>query len=239
MSRSMSRRARDKGPLLHRTVTAPGHIAMALYADVSHDARVQREAATLVAAGHRVTILCLPGGVVPDLASGIEVRTFQPRWSRVRAGSPSPYATPGGARSVAARLGWVVAYVANLKAWGRWAVGEVEADIWHAHDLPALEAISSVLDKTKSVYDSHELYLEAGTPARLPSVLRKPLRWRESRLISRVDAVVTVNPSIARELAERYGAKATVVMNCPPRPTAAPAGVMRRTLGLGDRPIVM
>ncbi len=212
---------------------------MAVYADVSHDARVQREAAALAMAGYRVTVLSLPGGEVPDLGSRIDWRSFQPRWSQVRPGSASPYATPGSTHSAVGRLGWVIAYVANLKAWGRWAMKEVEADIWHAHDLPALEAISPVLDKVTSVYDSHELYLEAGTPARLPNVVRRLLRWRESRLISRVDAVITVNPSIERELADRYGAKATVVMNCPPRPSVRAAGVMRRTLGLGNRPIVM
>jgi len=219
--------------------TAARHVAMAVYGDVSHDARVMREAVTLASAGYRVTILCLPGGVVPDLGNRIDVRTFEPRRSRVRPGSASPYATTRRARSLARRLGWVVAYVANLKAWGRWAVNEVEADIWHAHDLPALEAITAVLDKVTSVYDSHELYLEAGTPARLPHVLRRLLRWRESRLISRVDAVITVNPSIAHELSERYGVKPTVVMNCPPRPVGTLAGVMRQTLELGERPVVM
>ena len=45
---------------------------MAVYADVSHDARVQREAAALAMAGYRVTVLSLPGGEVPDLGSRID-----------------------------------------------------------------------------------------------------------------------------------------------------------------------
>ena len=36
-------------------------IAMALYADVSHDSRVLREATTLADAGHDVTIVCIAG----------------------------------------------------------------------------------------------------------------------------------------------------------------------------------
>jgi glycosyltransferase involved in cell wall biosynthesis len=210
---------------------------MALYGALSHDSRVQREAQTLAEAGHRVTILCLPGGEIPALDPRIDVRSYEPRSTSVRPGSPSPYAfrTP----TFVARLAWVIRYVANLKAWGRWAVRQVEPDIWHAHDLPALEAISSVLDRTVAVYDSHELYLEAGTPARLPAILRSLLRWRESRLIARVDAVITVNPSIAGELAARYGKSATVVMNCPPRRLEMPPGVMRQRLDLGNRPIVM
>ena len=139
---------------------------MAVYADVSHDARVQREAAALAMAGYRVTVLSLPGGEVPDYSVAGSTGGHSSRDGvKFGPGSASPYATPGSTHSAVGRLGWVIAYVANLKAWGRWAMKEVEADIWHAHDLPALEAISPVLDKVTSVYDSHELYLEAGTPA--------------------------------------------------------------------------
>ena len=54
---------------LSRTRSEP-HVAMAVvHGYVSHDARVQREAAALAMAGYRVTVLSLPGGEVPDLGS--------------------------------------------------------------------------------------------------------------------------------------------------------------------------
>ncbi len=77
------------------------------------------------------------------------------------------------------------------------------ADVVVAHDLPILltAAQAAAHHSAKLVYDSHELYCEQGFEPRLQRM------WSdiERRTIGRCDAVITVNPSIARELEQRYG----------------------------------
>jgi glycosyltransferase involved in cell wall biosynthesis len=67
----------------------------------------------------------------------------------------------------------------------------------------------------KLVYDSHELYVEQEFSPRE----RKCWQAIEAKYIGACDAVITVNHSIASELAQRYGlGKVNVILN------AAPAG---------------
>jgi glycosyltransferase involved in cell wall biosynthesis len=69
------------------------------------------------------------------------------------------------------------------------------------------------------------------------------LRLRESRLIARCEAVVTVNAGLAEELERRYHpARIEIVRNCPERwdPPAPRPDRIRETLGLpSDTPIVL
>ncbi len=86
------------------------------------------------------------------------------------------------------------------------------ADVYLAHDLPMLPvaAAASRAHGAKLVFDSHELFAEQEFSD------REKRRWRdiESRYIGSCDAVMTVNPSIAQELQQRYGlANVHVVYN--------------------------
>jgi len=80
---------------------------------------------------------------------------------------------------------------------------EAQFDVIHAHDLPALAAAGPLRDRFGStlIYDAHELYPFQHEPG--------PQRayWEaiERRVISTADRVVTVSPSFADQLAERYG----------------------------------
>ena len=87
------------------------------------------------------------------------------------------------------------------------------------------------------VYDSHELFLETGTAARLPWLARRLLRVREARLVRRCAAVITVNPGLATVLQQRYHpARIDVIRNCPPRwfPPLSRPNLIRERLGLGE-----
>ena len=92
---------------------------------------------------------------------------------------------------------------AQREALGRWAVGRVRPDAWHAHDLTGLAALGAtdVFRTVPVVYDSHELYLESGTPQRLPPQARWLLRRYERSLARRSAAVITVNDGVADALA--------------------------------------
>src|SRR5690606_27348334 len=78
------------------------------------------------------------------------------------------------------------------------AAGETaEADrlVFHAHDLRALPAAIAARDRLGCgaiVYDSHEIFAEAGEHARRPAVARRAIAALERRLARSADALVTV-----------------------------------------------
>jgi glycosyltransferase involved in cell wall biosynthesis len=95
-----------------------------------------------------------------------------------------------------------------------------KADIYHAHDLNTLPVAYWYARRHRSrlVYDSHELYTERNSKTPLSPVAKFSWRSMESNLIRKSHAVITVNTSIAKELAKRYKVRVpTVVMNTPPR----------------------
>ena len=75
--------------------------------------------------------------------------------------------------------------------------------VFLAHDLPMLPVARQAAERcgARLVYDSHELYSEQSFSG------REKRRWAEieGKHIGACDAVVTINPSIARELEQRYG----------------------------------
>jgi glycosyltransferase involved in cell wall biosynthesis len=198
-------------------------IGVALYSDVTHDSRVRREAATLARAGYDVRLVCLGNsGEDRDLPVGVTVLTRQPPAGSALPGAPNPFWT--GRRSVlqapVGRVRWLRAYALALRGWGRLAAAAVgPVDAWHVHDLPALIALAPVVPQhVPMVYDSHELFLEAGTAARLPKLLRTLLGAYERRLVKRVAAIVTVNDELGWVLQHRYpDCRIVVLHNCPDR----------------------
>lgn len=80
---------------------------------------------------------------------------------------------------------------------------DLKADLFIAHDLPMLPVAVEAKRRYggRILYDSHELF--AGQDL----TIQESRIWRnlEQRYIGTADAVVTVNPSIARELEKRYG----------------------------------
>jgi glycosyltransferase involved in cell wall biosynthesis len=220
---------------------------MALYADPTHDGRVLREAASLAAEGFDVTILALQGRApfAIEPTNGVSVIGKRATATRVIPGTKSPFHPddPGTSPPVAGgRLGWAVGYGANLRSWGRWAVRAAgKPDVWHAHDFTGLLALAlgGLPRDTPVVYDSHELYMELGSAARMPGPVRTTLAAVERRLARRARGVITVNRAVADELARRYEVDPIVVMNCPHFVEVERPGRMRLALGLGDRPVLL
>lgn len=84
-------------------------------------------------------------------------------------------------------------------------------DVVHCHDLPTLPAAVALRTRwpaARVIYDSHELFPCQFSDRRIAAY------WQavESRHIRAADAVVTVNPSIADELARRYAVAAPLVI---------------------------
>jgi glycosyltransferase involved in cell wall biosynthesis len=132
--------------------------------------------------------------------------------------------------------------MATYRSWSQAALRTLPtADAWHGHDLLGLLTASSLQKRHGGalVHDSHELFMEAGSAARLPFPARQLLRRMEARASRRADAVITVNPSIALELHNRYGVNPVVLMNCPPLASERKHGELRDHLKLGKRPLIL
>ncbi len=223
-------------------------VGMAVYGDLTYDSRVRREAATLARAGYEVSLVCLDGpGPASDLPAGVRVIAHRPTQTDVLPGSLAVGLgnERHGLRGVVRRIDLLTAYVRNLRAWAR-AVPDLcgPVDVWHLHDLTALIGVMPRLrGSVPIIYDAHELFLESGTAAGLPFPVRQLLRKYERRLVSRVDAVVTVNDALADVLARRYRPRRVVVVhNCPDRwsPPAVRPDLIRETTGIPvDEPVIL
>lgn len=234
----------SEGP---RAAGARPRVAMALYADPTHDGRVQREAASLAREGYDVTILALQGRepLAMEPMQGVRVIGKRPTASKVIPGTRSPFhpGDPGTSPPVSGgRFGWAVGYAANLRSWGRWAIRAAGTpDLWHAHDFTGILALAlgGLPRRTPLVYDSHELYMELGSAARMPGPVRRTLGAIERRLARRALGVITVNQAVAAELSRRYGVDPVVVLNCPPYVEVSRPGRLRAALGLADQQILL
>ncbi len=210
---------------------------------VAADGRVIKEAASLTAAGHRVTVLGMweRGQPRTDTIEGFAVERLRP--------DPVPRDIDARTRQAPGLFARLVepfrlAFALLDFWWKAYRAGRSKkADVYHAHDLSSLPAAWGAARATGAplVYDAHELFTEMG---RLGAAPRAFFRVLERALIGRATAVITVNDSIADELAKRYGvARPIVLRNCP-RVGAAPptreGSGLRAKVGLGpDVPLVL
>ncbi len=90
------------------------------------------------------------------------------------------------------------------------------ADIYHAHDLSTLLEcyIASKWNRSKVIYDSHELFIRDFNNK---NNYKNLYYYIEHILIRKANSIVTVNNLIATELQKRYKLKdpPSVIMNCP------------------------
>jgi glycosyltransferase involved in cell wall biosynthesis len=224
----------------------PLRITMLLYGEIEHDSRVRREMSTLVELGHRVTVATLSGSAHPPYElDGARIVPLRPAHRGILPGDDSPFVDDRKAGRIGrpiARGRWAAGYATTFYYWRRAALRQLApADVWHGHDLLGLLAASGLQRRHGGglVYDSHELFLDAGSAARLPSPARRLLSRMERGASRRADAVITVNASIAEELGRRYGVRPIVVMNCPRLGPARKRGRLRDHLNLGSRPVVL
>lgn len=219
---------------------------MVVYGQIEHDSRVRRAVAALAEAGHDVVLGTLAGGretTIRDVDGG-RVVPVQAGPFGVRPGDPSPFhGRPSGrlTRAVGGLL-WAAGYGGALWTWRRRLVRRLpRAAVWHGHDLFGAWAADALArrDGVPLIYDSHELFLEAGSAVRLPGPARTLLRRLEASIASRASSIVTVNESIAAELEGRYGVRAEIVMNVPRSWSTAATGALRDELRLDGRFVVL
>ncbi|HTS14843.1 MAG TPA: glycosyltransferase family 4 protein [Candidatus Sulfotelmatobacter sp.] len=240
-------------------------VTMFVLNDCRSDTRVLREAAALTAAGHAVSIMARPTDPLATTGDGESRDGFRiirvPIPGRLRRAGLAR-AAPAGASvgSPACRRGvsvplagpavdglaWLVRWRLGVEAWcSAAAAAAPPADVWHAHDLNTLPAADRAARARGGavVYDSHEVFLEAGANARRPAWARRVLAGRERRMARRAARIITVNDEIADLFAARWQvARPTVVMNCSPAwtPPQPPPDRLREAVGLAaGTPLVL
>lgn len=222
-------------------------VAMIVYGEVEHDSRVRRATTALIAAGFDVSIGCLSPSGNEDVREldGARVIPVAVGTSQTLPGDHSPFrsaSTTSKSRALMSRLRWLRAYGSSLRVWRAGLVSRMApADLWLGHDLFGVWAAAALQSRSggRLVYDSHELFLEAGSAARLPGLGRALLARMEGRLARRADAVITVNGSIAEELHARYGVRPVVVLNVPGTWRSPTSDPFRSILGLGDKRVIL
>ena len=166
-----------------------------------NDARVLKEARSLVAAGHEVTVRCLGDGVAPTLESydGIylERKHVMPRDKHY---------------SLLSKMLHIFWFMLKATRKAR------QFDAVHCHDLAMLPVGVWVKyrygKKHRLVYDCHEYETEV---QRTKPWLKPISKVLERALIGAADAVICVSDSIAEDYARIYNIKKPyLVLNCPP-----------------------
>src|SRR5690606_1189568 len=140
---------------------------------------------------------------------------------------------------------WLTGWRWRWLGWARYLVVHApDADVWHGHDMTSLPAIVA-LKRARgglAIYDSHEVYLESARHAEQPAWAKAQLARFERSLVREVDAVITVNESIADVLRERLGVEEiAVVYNCPARGSVSTdASPLRAAIGVApDVPVLL
>lgn len=183
----------------------------------TRDTRVLKEARTLAQGGHRVTVWALGNGRLPrhEHRNGFEVKRWQSHVEDWQIRPPGPMLIE---RSFAlARL-----------------LTKENAEVYHAHDADALIASywAARRGNARLVYDSHE-FLRGLSKRGFAACARWAIHKLTERLVIRqAQAVITVNPSIARQLSDIYGVDATVLMNVQPLTRNLNRGGLHRALGI-------
>jgi len=170
-------------------------VCMMLTNPCTNDARVIKEAMTLARNGYNVRILATMGNNTPKIEhiGGIAIKRIKRKFK---------------SNTLLGKVEFTLKFT--------FAAVREKADIYHAHDLSTLLEcyIASRVNRSKLVYDSHELFADP-TKSRVAAFLYSVL---EKHLIKKADLVITVDNYRSNILATTYKLESCplVLMNCPP-----------------------
>ena len=209
---------------------------------IQMDRRIGAQVNTLTESGREVTVLSVPTHI-PDGCFDSRIRLIVSRpvsnsgtrrrlQKLIRSGLPDLLYGPLRALPYYLGVGPVsglIDYFVKLAPAGVF-------DVIHCHDLSTLPAALAIRDRqcppARVIYDAHELFpFQFSSPGQRRYWERVERRW-----IQQADAVVTVNESAARFLAEHYGLSTSpgVIWNSfgtEPDPTGQPVHAVVRPVG--------
>ena len=194
---------------------------MLLLNPFTHDSRVEKEAATLVEAGYRVSVVALAADGLPtrELRAGVDViRVQRPGWPPLL------------------RFFLVRRRMARV-------VLRLRPDAIHAHDTETLDIAGRAATElgVPIIFDSHELWLERvrrGRSSAYATLTRRYFARVERHWLPRAAARITVSEPIAEHLRRRYGTTDVVILPNYPIPIEPPEPPwqLRRLPGATDVP---
>jgi glycosyltransferase involved in cell wall biosynthesis len=203
------------------------------------DRRIIQEAETLIAAGHDVTLLA--GFECPKRESlnshGLRIERFVYDWGDSRFGPiAARLRLPPRLNALVWRgWRWTSDRLLGFSSFDQYILDrllEYPVDVLHIHDFPMLRAGVELarIRKVPLVYDAHELY---HAQVQFPSATQRRYRSLEGKWIRHVDQAITVNPYIARLMAERYGVPPPeVILNAAPLQPRCTDRRLRERFGL-------
>ena len=188
-------------------------ILLCILSELSHETRLERMAASLLARGHQVEVSWVDNGL--HARSTFWERTHVHRLANPREGR---------------RKAYFLRFMADCHA----LIRERRPEVVLAVDPPALLPASLLRARLgfRLVYDSREFYTELPT-IRERALVREFWRTAEARGLKSADASFSVAPRISRALAARYECPLPgVVRNTPRRSADLPPGDQERRTGL-------
>jgi glycosyltransferase involved in cell wall biosynthesis len=196
-------------------------ICMTSFSNLPLDARIQKEATSLIAAGHEIVLIGFAKNITRKETH--EYGKFRQIWYPFVQMSSNSILERLKRALCAFRIG-VQVYLKTLLT---------SADVYHSHEAYPLAAcfLAAKLRGKKLVYDAHELYQDDGwlSTATL-----------ERLFVHKADAVINVNDARAGVLRQRYGlTNQTIVMNCPSRKVPEKSGRLREKLNIPDGDLVV
>jgi glycosyltransferase involved in cell wall biosynthesis len=196
-------------------------VTMLVLNNFTHDARVHKEAKSLASVGHDVTVVAL-------YEEGLQERESQSGYKIIRIVLKAKIWRSGTIVSLLKYLEYTFKlYLLLLDA---------HTDVIHAHNANTLLAawLVSRLLKTKLVYDAHEF--ETGRhfgDSNLSRIIQHFWSVPEKLIISKTDAVITVNQSIGIELVRIYDiSMPIIVMNTPNYKQVEKTDLLREKLNI-------
>jgi glycosyltransferase involved in cell wall biosynthesis len=196
------------------------HVVMLVLNAFRHDTRVRKEAKSLTQAGYQVTVFALheAGLCEHEIQDGYQVDRIH-----VRSRSWGNSSFMRSLKYLEFSLRFVYRTI------------KLHPAVLHAHDVNALVPgfVAARLTGAHLIYDSHELWSERRTPLLRAAWLRRLLTFVEGLLARRADAVITVNMSLARHIADRHRTPLpTVIMHSQEYETVERSDVLRQELDI-------
>jgi glycosyltransferase involved in cell wall biosynthesis len=192
-------------------------IAMLVWNEFVHDARVLKEAQTLQAAGHQVIVHALhtPGRTQPreTLPDGIEVVRVARGSLSGRPLQESPTVDP----ATQSQFRQLLRLINRLGTHAQllWALLRARPAVIHAHDANVLPTawLAARLARVPLIYDAHEI----STSREGYRAIRNWIGWIERRLTPRVAGMITTTALRATYFARAYRIARPVVLQNRPR----------------------
>jgi glycosyltransferase involved in cell wall biosynthesis len=230
------------------TASAGLSVCIVAYKDLRLNTRVARQAASLLAAGHSVTVVGFAAPIFGEdgapcpvlVATGVpgHPKSLTALLDVSRHVLPLP-------RGAGMRLGAAIAVGARRGRSGGFArmvarqLAGCAFDVVQAHDERALIAAAGIGRRcgAQLVFDAVELPFDDEKLPRWPAAraLRLAEIGRESALARGAAGWITVNDSLADDIVQRLGVRRPLVLrNCPPAGRWRSDGRLRRDIGLPD-----